>query len=82
MALGDFDLDGDLDLVVGAISAPFGTLWIYNRGTGQFSKSGVFPVQGFLNRAVGVGDFDRDGDLDIVISDGVNGLKIIRNDIK
>jgi hypothetical protein len=53
-----------------------------NRGDETFSD--VAPVSGFVEPLVGRGaarfDFDRDGDVDIVISENAGGLRLYRND--
>ncbi|HEX5065389.1 MAG TPA: FG-GAP-like repeat-containing protein, partial [Myxococcota bacterium] len=78
-ALGDFDDDGDLDLIIGAGDGTFFTFG----NTGSASSPAFFAVTGGFNplfgRDVGymatpaLADLDRDGDLDLVAGeyDGV-----------
>ena len=84
-AVGDFDNDGDLDVVLTGVfsSAYKTTLWL-NAGNGSFYAS----PQSFTGMAGGCatcGDLDNDGDLDLLISgattnssDGVT--RLYRND--
>ncbi len=68
---GDFDGDGDNDLIVSGLSATGPSSEIYfNDSTGKFIKS-VNDLANVENSAVAVGDLDQDSDLDIVLL-GVN----------
>ena len=92
----DFDNDGDLDLVqatgqvfespsMSATSEGFETvaprLW-ENDGSGSFTE--IAEQSGLVHRRSGKGlatlDFDRDGDLDIVIANNGGSPSLYRND--
>jgi hypothetical protein len=64
ISVGDVDLDGDLDLVLGLqIEARF--TWL-NDGTGHFTAFDQTQHPGVLIKAVDLGDIDHDGDLDLI----------------
>ncbi|MGA7306740.1 MAG: FG-GAP-like repeat-containing protein [Rhodothermales bacterium] len=68
---GDFDSDGDLDIILTGVYTPtgFATKLLRNNG-GVFEEVDTnFPGLAFSN--VDWGDYDNDGDLDIVLSGGV-----------
>jgi len=77
-AWGDYDNDGDQDILIAGLSAAPETpvTAVYrNMGAGQFEDSGI-PLPGisvpvFAGRgSVAWGDFDRDGDLDLLLAGG------------
>ncbi len=81
-AWGDYDNDGDLDLLVAFLNAP---LRLYeNRGDDGFVDVGpnvnLVTTPG-NSRAVAWGDYDNDGDLDIYVgyADGVNPNVLLEN---
>lgn len=74
---GDFDGDGDVDLVRGN-KYSYGTL--RNDGTGVFTSGTTFNI-GSYGKGVAVGDVDHDGDLDLAAtSGGGSALRIVLND--
>ena len=66
MAGGDFDNDGDDDIVVVRSDANTTDLWI-NDGTGTFAQGASLPG-GSEALAVAVGDLNGDGNLDVAVS--------------
>jgi uncharacterized repeat protein (TIGR01451 family) len=63
---GDLDHDGKLDLIIGA-GYP-STVYVYRgNGDGTFSLSSTTPLNISVS-SMAVADFDRDGNLDVVVS--------------
>jgi Tol biopolymer transport system component len=82
VALADVDNDGDLDAIItnGHFqSTSFPALVFFNDGTGQFIDSGQ-QLSAVRNAGVSLGDLDRDGDLDLVLSDYMEPNQIWLND--
>jgi len=81
---GDYDNDGDLDvLVAGAGKQDVAFTTIYNNMGGVFTNSGIVLLG--LSRATAAwGDFDGDGDLDLAMTGlttaGIPTTRIYRND--
>ena len=68
LSFADYDRDGDLDLAVtGKITEGYGTTKIYqNDGDGNFSESGIEVIDVYTS-SLAWGDYDNDGDLDLVV---------------
>jgi hypothetical protein len=70
IAAADLDLDGNLDLIVPDFENSAVAL-LYGKGNGSFDNAVEFPA-GVLNQtapsAVAIGDFNKDGKPDIVVS--------------
>src|SRR4030042_1320748 len=76
-AWGDYDNDGDLDILLtgGGISK------IYrNNGNNTFTEQTTITLPGVTNSSSVWGDYDNDGDLDILLTGG-NVSKIFRNNL-
>ena len=79
-AWGDFDNDGDLDLV---ISFKTGDVRLYQNNKGEFSNIGVqmgLPTGGKETRSVAWGDYNADGYLDLYVGSNRNGNELYRNE--
>ncbi|MDZ7646256.1 MAG: FG-GAP-like repeat-containing protein [Cytophagales bacterium] len=80
---GDYDGDGDLDLLLTGFDESSGRHFIiYRNDAGSFSDIGA-SLPGFGFSAADFGDFDNDGDLDIAVlggkSVGTDGSFIYQN---
>ncbi|RLD84110.1 MAG: hypothetical protein DRJ10_02080 [Bacteroidetes bacterium] len=72
-AWGDYDNDGDLDILLVGRSTAGRTSKIYrNNGDGTFSEQTGIILTGVDNAAVAWGDYDNDGDLDILLTGKVS----------
>ncbi len=82
--LGDLDGDGDLDAFLGfhEFFGPGQNRVYLNDGTGTFGElAGALPVVLDRTRAVALGDWDGDGDLDGVIGNGTDfANRLVLND--
>ncbi len=84
LAWGDYDNDGDLDLVVTGYNGSGGTCRLLRNDGGSFADSGAsLPgVYGARAASVAWGDYDRDGDLDLLLAGYTNthSVRLYRND--
>ena len=65
---GDYDNDGDLDILMTGNSLPLGQFsQVYQNNSGTFENANVDLADLMLSRA-SWGDYDSDGDLDILLS--------------
>ncbi|MFN8095001.1 MAG: FG-GAP-like repeat-containing protein, partial [Vicinamibacteria bacterium] len=79
-AWGDYDNDGDLDLVLAGFSDPDYATRLYRNDHGVFTDTDMGLAPG-LRASVAWGDYDGDGDLDLVVGSGMASQTILyRND--
>jgi predicted nucleotidyltransferase len=81
-AWGDYDQDGDLDVLISGYIYPDYITKIYRNDNGTFTDINA-NLEGALKGSIAWGDFDNDNDLDILLtgeSDPNNVTKIYRND--
>jgi predicted nucleotidyltransferase len=83
VAWGDYDNDGDLDiLLTGFDNADNPVSKVYRNDGGHFTDI-VVGLTGVAASSVAWGDYDNDGDLDILLTGGTGGgrvSKVYRND--
>jgi hypothetical protein len=79
---GDFDNDGDLDCYVTNDGPNPGDLFI-NDGDGSFTQdlTSVVATEAGPHYGVTVGDYDRDGDLDLYVQGNTTTKRLYRNDL-
>lgn len=73
----DFDGDGRPDIVVAMAQGQEGLFLFFNRGNGQFEPRDIVrkhPAWGFTH--LEVVDFDKDGQMDLLVTNGDNGDNI------
>ncbi|UCE01746.1 MAG: T9SS type A sorting domain-containing protein [Candidatus Latescibacterota bacterium] len=80
VALGDYDNDGDLDILLSGATDVGSASGIYRNDAGTFTDAGV-PLLGLFDTRAAWGDFDNDGDLDILLTgrSGARYSKIYEN---
>ena len=81
-SLGDLDGDSDLDIVLAkGRHWPLFNVALFNDGQGEFSKRSDLGDAPDRTYALALGDIDRDGDLDMIVSnDRPDDKKILSND--
>jgi subtilisin family serine protease len=67
VASGDYDNDGDIDILVTGINGQNSVAKIYRNDNGKFTDINA-GLQGVSSSSVDLGDYDRDGDIDILLT--------------
>jgi PKD repeat protein len=83
-AWGDYDLDGDLDMAITAVTKDDPTFLYENNGDGTFKdvtvEVGIIVEDGSSNAAVNWADYDNDGDWDLHITEvNAGSAKVLPN---
>jgi hypothetical protein len=74
VALGDFDNDGNLDILLTGYSSTGAVAQVWrNLGNGTFTNINA-GLPGVLYSSVALGDYDNDGKLDILLTGTTNGF--------
>ncbi|MCX6326225.1 MAG: FG-GAP-like repeat-containing protein [Bacteroidia bacterium] len=81
VAWGDYDNDGDLDILLTGLNSSYEPISkIYrNNGDNSFTEQTGNSLTGVQDGSVAWGDYDNDGDLDILLT-GLQISKIYRNE--
>ncbi len=78
VAWGDYDNDGDQDILISGSSATANISKVYRNDNGVFTDINA-SLQGVSSGSVSWGDYDNDNDLDILLA-GSGNSRIYRND--
>ncbi|MCX6335393.1 MAG: FG-GAP-like repeat-containing protein [Bacteroidia bacterium] len=79
VAWGDYDNDGDLDIILTGDNGSQGISKVYrNNGDNSFTEQTSIALKGIASSSVAWGDYDNDGDLDILLS-GSHFSRVYRN---
>ncbi|MFH1859656.1 MAG: T9SS type A sorting domain-containing protein [bacterium] len=68
IAWGDFDGDGDLDLVVGGWLPDGAIMKVYNNDKGKFVEDTRQKLTPVFHSSMAFGDYDGDGTLDLIVA--------------
>ena len=79
VAWGDYDNDGDLDVLLAGFDGSSHVWKVYENNGGVFSDLGP-GLTGVATTSAAWGDYDNDGDLDILLAGSGSGSRIFEND--
>ncbi len=78
VAWGDYDNDGDLDILMTGLTGSTTVSKIYTNNGGSFIELATANLPSLQHSAVAWGDYDNDGDLDVLLSGVDGGTRITR----
>ncbi len=78
VAVGDFNRDGNMDIVAADINTGAVNLFLGN-GNGTFQDVQIFPSAPYGASGIVAGDFNRDGSLDVAVVGWPTGVYILLN---
>ncbi|ETR68645.1 MAG: hypothetical protein OMM_10308, partial [Candidatus Magnetoglobus multicellularis str. Araruama] len=78
VAFGDYDNDGDLDILLTGVTNSIEIAKVYRNTDGIFTEDTNISLPGISNGSVAFGDYDNDNDLDILLA-GNGFSKIFKN---
>jgi len=79
VAWGDYDNDGDLDILLTGSTGSTGVSKIYrNNGDNSFAEQTGISLTGVYYSSVAWGDYDNDGDLDILLTGSSNSTRVAK----
>lgn len=84
VSLGDFNGDGKLDAAISAVTSPYNSvngLLLLGNGDGTFGAPMEFPAGGSYLTSVGMGDFNRDGKLDLIFGGSGSTMLLLQNSV-
>lgn len=73
IAVGDFNGDGAADLAVTNSANPGTVAILLGKGDGTFTQNPISPAGGSYTSGIAVGDFNKDGVLDLAVTDSGGG---------
>jgi hypothetical protein len=68
LAWGDYDNDGDIDLVVGGWLPDGAIIKVYNNDQGKFVEDTKQMITPVFHSSIAFGDYDDDGNLDLIVA--------------